>query len=291
MKVTQSIAPATTDALLRTWGAWVAAQLAAVGWVQVYANTNWATETRPGGANTALAHYEIWRMADTLQSTAPIFMKLEYGTGGTSTQSFGLWTTFATAWDGVSALTGITSPRTATSQKDHASTSTWLISGDTNRLLIAASIDVGQADQGMLMAVERTHDSLGNDTADGLLWMGAGCTGGGGADSIGDWKAYYWPAGATSPGTETIGIFPPTINTGTDGTTTAVYPVYISKGPYLDPPRAIFGCFANDYVVGSSNSIPMYGASATYYRVHATTYLNASRYATANTVTILARYD
>jgi hypothetical protein len=291
MKVTQSIAPATTDALFRTWGAWVAAQLAAVGWVQVYANTNWSTETRPGGANTAIAHYEIWRMADTLQSVAPVFMKLEYGSGGTSPASAGLWTTFAATWDGVSALTGLTSPRMATAQKDSASTSTWLVSGDTNRFLIMTSIDVGQADQGMLMAVERTHDGLGVDTAAGLLWVGAGGQAGGGADAIGDYKAYYWPWGGTSAGSETIGILPPTVGSGTNGTATSTYPVMIANGPYLNPPRCVLGCFASDYVVGSSNSIPLYGANVTYYRVHSTTYTNACRYTVASSFTLLARYD
>jgi hypothetical protein len=119
----------------------------------------------------------------------------------------------------------------------------------------------------MIMAVERTHDGVGTDTAAGLLWVGAGCQAGGGADGLADYKNYYWPWGGSSPGTETIGIFPPTFGTGTDGVTTAVYPVMICKGgPYLNPPRCLLGCFASDYVVDSTNVVPIYGANVSYYR-------------------------
>lgn len=68
-----------SDATFRAWGSAVSAQLAAVGLVQT-ADTgqiNWATVVRSGGAGSA--GYEIWRFNDALQATAPIFMRIEYG--------------------------------------------------------------------------------------------------------------------------------------------------------------------------------------------------------------------
>lgn len=74
----------STDAAFRAWGSELNTQLAAVGLVQT-ADTgqiNWTTVTR-AGAN-ADAGYEVWRMNDTQQSSAPFFLKLTYGTGGST---------------------------------------------------------------------------------------------------------------------------------------------------------------------------------------------------------------
>ena len=74
----------STDVAFRAWGSELSANLAAVGMVQT-ADTgqiNWSTVTRAG--TTSDAGYEIWRFNDTQQSTSPIFLKLFYGTGATT---------------------------------------------------------------------------------------------------------------------------------------------------------------------------------------------------------------
>lgn len=101
----------SNNATFRAWGSALAAALAAVGLTQT-ADTgqiNWTTVTRPG-ANTA-AGYEIWRFNDTLQATAPIFIKIEYGTGN-STTSPGIWITVGTGSNGSGTITGQSSTRT-----------------------------------------------------------------------------------------------------------------------------------------------------------------------------------
>jgi hypothetical protein len=73
-----------SDANFRIWGAEFNSYLAAVGMVQT-ADTgqiDWVTVLRPGVSTDA--GYEIWRMNDTLQATAPIFVKFIYGTGSQS---------------------------------------------------------------------------------------------------------------------------------------------------------------------------------------------------------------
>jgi hypothetical protein len=74
-----------SDAVFREWGSDLAAKMAAVGLVQT-ADTgqiNWTTVVR-AGAN-ADAGYEIWRFNDSLQGTAPIFFRVNYGTGASTT--------------------------------------------------------------------------------------------------------------------------------------------------------------------------------------------------------------
>jgi hypothetical protein len=69
----------SSDAAFRTWGSEFNTKLAAVGLVQT-ADTgqiNWTTVTR--AAINSDAGYEVWRMNDTQQATAPIFLKIFYG--------------------------------------------------------------------------------------------------------------------------------------------------------------------------------------------------------------------
>jgi hypothetical protein len=107
-----------TDADFRAWGADYKTHLAAIGCVQT-ADTgqiNWATATRPTTPVNTAAGYEIWRFNDALQATAPIFFKLEYGTGGSTnaavgSQAPGMWLTVGTGSDGAGNITGVVSVR------------------------------------------------------------------------------------------------------------------------------------------------------------------------------------
>lgn len=85
---TFSVAPdLTTDATFRAWGSTLSAALATVGMVKT-ADTgqiDWATVVKPSGSN-AFMGYEVWRFNDALQSTAPIFLKVEFGSGGVATR-------------------------------------------------------------------------------------------------------------------------------------------------------------------------------------------------------------
>lgn len=76
----------TSDATFRAWWAEFRAMLAEVGLVQTSdtGQVDPATMTRPGMSMDA--GYETWRFNDSLQSTAPIFIKFFPGTGaGVST--------------------------------------------------------------------------------------------------------------------------------------------------------------------------------------------------------------
>jgi hypothetical protein len=106
----------TNDAEFRAWGSEVSGQLSSVGTTSSCltqtADTgqiNWVTVNRPG-TNTA-AGYEIWQLTDSLGVSAPIYLKIEYGTA--STNQPGMWITVGTGTNGAGTLTGSTSTRMA----------------------------------------------------------------------------------------------------------------------------------------------------------------------------------
>src|SRR3954452_19330861 len=99
------LAGANNDAEFRTWGSAIGPQIAAMGLVQT-ADTgqiNWATVLRPG-LNTS-AGYEIWRFADALQATKPVFIRIEYGIAAV-TDRMRIIARVGTATDGAGTLTG-----------------------------------------------------------------------------------------------------------------------------------------------------------------------------------------
>jgi hypothetical protein len=76
-----SLAAHNDNTQFRAWGAELNAKLTAMGLTQT-ADTgqiNWATVTK--AAINSEAGYEIWRFNDALQATAPIFIRIGYGTG------------------------------------------------------------------------------------------------------------------------------------------------------------------------------------------------------------------
>lgn len=94
------------DADFRAWGSEFSAKLALCGLVQT-ADTgqiNWATVTRP--AVNVMAGYEIWRFNDTMQASAPIFLKFQFGTT-TSATGPGIRIEIGTGSDGAGTITGI----------------------------------------------------------------------------------------------------------------------------------------------------------------------------------------
>jgi len=143
--------------------------MAAGGWVQAAetGQVNWTTVTKPTVTNTA-AGFEIWRMNDSLQATAPVFMKIEYGSGS-NTAIPGLWITVGSATNGAGTLSGTMSTRVgpmAYSNAVNAYPSRFR--GDTNSLAMClwqtwtASV---------FICVERQHDHLGADTPDGFMLL------------------------------------------------------------------------------------------------------------------------
>lgn len=96
-----------SDAEFRVWGKSMSDALTAVGFIKS-ADTgqiNWATVSR-AAVNTA-AGYEIRYLNDSLHSTCPIFVKIEWGTDSQADRPQ-VWLTVATGSNGSGTLNGTT---------------------------------------------------------------------------------------------------------------------------------------------------------------------------------------
>jgi hypothetical protein len=159
-----------TDADFRSWGTKVAAGIVAAGLVQT-ADTgqiNWATVLKPTLANT-VAGYEIYRFNDTLQATAPIFIKVEYGSGGGATTP-ALWVTVGTSTNGAGTVNNsIISTRKQLDATTTSATSLQLLcSGGTGWFTLVVVNPATSSSFSVLFTVDRTKDVTGADTADGV---------------------------------------------------------------------------------------------------------------------------
>lgn len=123
-----SIIAHTTDNDFRAWGSQLSAGLSSAGLTQT-ADTgqiNWTSVTIPGISTPA--GYEIWRNADST-----LFLKLEYGTGSTTTRPH-LWQTIGTGSDGVGNLTGQLTTRSLMSLDAN-------LSGNSGPTFLSSSVD------------------------------------------------------------------------------------------------------------------------------------------------------
>lgn len=89
----------------REWGLELSTKLAAAGLVQTTdtGQINWTTVAKP--VSNTIAGYEVWRMNDAMQATAPVFFKIEYG-GAASANAPRLQITVGTATNGAGTLSG-----------------------------------------------------------------------------------------------------------------------------------------------------------------------------------------
>lgn len=166
----------STDAAFRAWGLALSTALQSLfAKVTQTGEINWATVSKPA-TNGASAGFEVYRFNDSLQSTVPIFFKIEYGAyaGGTIRPS--IWMTVGKGADGSGNITSELFARsvivggnniwTATPKNSYAG------SGDGSLMVLSMwPSDTGSQDgAGQVFALERSRDDSGNPTGAGLFW-------------------------------------------------------------------------------------------------------------------------
>lgn len=168
----------TSDATFRTWGSELSGQLSSVGTASgcltQTADTgqiNWATVTRPG--SLGVGGYEIWQLTDSLGVSAPVYIKLEYGTGSGTTTPM-VWITVGTGTNGSGTITGSATTR-ATAGGNAVPTSTvtdyqsWVCCVEGH---LGVAFKVGYATSGSLTStcfvVERPCNADATFRSDGI---------------------------------------------------------------------------------------------------------------------------
>lgn len=249
----------SNDADFRAWGSELSAKFAAAGLVK-HTDTgqiNWATVTRPA-ANTA-GGFELWRFADSLQATAPIYLKIEYGTS-TSANFPQIWLTVGTGTNGSGTLNGTVSDRNPVAFSGAVS------AGNYPSYLCVAPGFVGLLHKAgasgswtgfAFFAVSRTHDTAGAATGNGffVLWGGVN------ANSICNSQSIRTAATAAAYTASNVYTCVPAQPVGSlVGADYQVYPVMgISPGVYVHPTLATI--IASEVPVGTTFQVAMVGAS------------------------------
>jgi len=166
------LASNSTDANFIAWGKNLSDALEALG-VTKTADTgqiDWATVLKPT-ANNQVMGYEIRQFTDALQATAPVLIKMEYGSSASGSAGIcpGIKITVGSASDGAGALTGSTSSIFSLFCTSSDSTINYpsYVSSDGGRINLALWISE-TASLPLAFWVERLKDSSGNPTADGV---------------------------------------------------------------------------------------------------------------------------
>jgi hypothetical protein len=157
----------SSDSNFRSWAKEISDALLAFGWVKT-ADTgqlDWNTIVRPSSANSYTG-YEIFRMADALQSTAPCFLKIEYGSGSSNALHPAIAIQIGTATTGAGVLAGNTSNRqTLISGGNTATLVTIRTSGDTNRFSATLASDYNNATNSISFCIERSYTPVSSPSA------------------------------------------------------------------------------------------------------------------------------
>lgn len=160
----------TSDATFRAWGSALSAALAAVGMVKT-ADTgqiNWATVVKPAAVNTQ-SGYEVWRFNDALQATAPLYVRIGYGSGS-NTLHPSLWFTCGKGSDGAGT---ITSPLHIIAQMvlgfiNTSATPWYVCSGDGSLLAIAPAPGLASSANSCVALIERSRSAAGAATGSAM---------------------------------------------------------------------------------------------------------------------------
>lgn len=264
------------DATFRTWGDGVADSLQAAALTKTSdtGQIDWTTVTRPTTANT-FAGYEIYRFTtDTKLADLGCYIKIEYGVGSATTRA-ALAFTVGTGTDGAGTLTGQVTTRTVFTPADASfgSTPTYCSGGDGR---VAAIINTSSGSSGaggnFVLVVERTRNSGGSLTADGIMVFASGGTG---TTTYGTLSAYITSNTVTELPTNRIGGFlqDRTGNYLDSFTLSTVHAVH--RNQLINPFVGIVLYYHSDLVRLQPISVSLYGTARTY--------LPVGRYTTTST--------
>lgn len=267
-------ADSSSTASFRAWGLAVSNAITAAGYPKTSdtGQIDWATVTAPASTVTAQG-YEIRQFNDSLQATRPIYFKVEYGSGA-STSSPNLWITVGTATNGAGTLSSMAGYGTTLGARQSLNAGNTfsavampcLFGGsDGSGLAVALFLNSGTA-AGMMFYIERHRNADGTASSEGFCW---GYAVGSNSPSTG-WQQFLYQ-NIIQQGT--TGSWPSLlINAVTGGLTghtvgNNIYPMPIFTGftPRLGAPSLVLaGVKAGEFGINNQFSMTHYGVSRTF---------------------------
>lgn len=259
------------------------------GWTQA-ADTG---QTAPSAAASVGSFYFIFKMADALQATCPVFVKISYGTNGTTVQ---FAVQVGQGSNGSGTLTGAVSNNVGNSLTTNEGVSTFpcYASGDSGSIRIFMW-QSGSQNTGFLFGVERSKNASGVNTAEYVTFLAA--------DANSNSGNFFWAwqhllAGNVNPQPTLTGsgvagwpiIAPPPGGTLNFNGTTAAIPFLPLPGKPGNPLLDWAGTAYGDVVEGQTNiTVSIYGANHNYISTKQNLFSNL--YNQGFKVALLMRYE
>jgi hypothetical protein len=151
----------------KDWGKSISDAILAAGWTKT-ADTGQVNWTTIASVPTSSGAYEIWAMADSLQSTFPVYMRLDYWNSGNNTC---VQPILGTGTSGTGNLTGPTPAFQIVGATNVGDGSTWAChySGDPSSFRFCLGTNSSYSSY---FAVERSKDPTGANTNKFAVVMG-----------------------------------------------------------------------------------------------------------------------
>ena len=238
--------------------------------------------SRPG-TNTAAGYY-VFKFNDTLQSTSPIFIKLEFGTG-TSASNPQMWITIGSGSNGSGTINGTAGTRVACGPGAALlSTVTNYVSRycyNTTQGFLGMVFKIGgistSNDTVFGFFVFRSVNSAGNATADSVMLL-TNSSSATGTSSSGNMQVISYNLSAAYLNSNPIAVstgwgYVPFGSTGTlEGTAGQIFPVFQWAGsssvPGYGVTNALALCLQSEINIGSTVTVTVLGSvSLTYVNV------------------------
>lgn len=246
----------STNTAFQAWGSAIANAFNTAGWVGVtgVGEVDWTTAAANASTLSSWG-FEIWRMNDALQSTVPVYLRIDYGSGTTVTAP-SIWLQLGSGSSG-NTVTGAYSTQLRAMATGNSGTTAWpaYFCGANSRMVMVLAPASANA---ITFSIERTKDANGNDTEEGVLFFASNTS----ATCV----QQYWN-GRTGPAPSESGFgsfLPSTGLSATTGNTTMFFPNYFYRGVYTNPAMNMLQCVSGSVTPYSEVSFAYYGGTHTY---------------------------
>jgi hypothetical protein len=221
--------------------------------------------------------YSVYRFNDSLQGSAPVFFKIEYG----KSTKYTVYVTVGTGSDGAGNITGIIYPRALlTSQNNTLSTANLYVSAKSNYFCFDFAFStVGGASQ---FSLERSQNADGTSNGNGIYTINQQYDNG----LNSRYKQLYTPFSGTVASAELVpATNPPSGQTNgmsRDGKVIN-YPIeFYDFGKILPPSRCFVGAFGANVVKGVEMPVKVNGVSQNMIGGNGSTWLSNPTIASFN---------
>ena len=280
-----------STANFRAWAQAMHDSFAAVGMVQTTDTGQINISTAAPSSAGVYVGYEIWRFADSLQATKPVFVKVEYGSGVNSTVQAAARFTVSNGTNGAGTLNGTLLMNSQQIQGQYQTADTApqpaFFCGDTSSIVFAWPTSNATAGfRPSVVMIERTRNTDGTPNGDAVgftLMQGYGY--GSNASQYGDTfsqlmsylntqvgPVYRW-APIASP--NTYGYWD---SAGSIGTDINLFPYLMSSPKPEAQALSLLGCYAQAMTVLTTAQVVVNGATHTYLALGPQCYCSALLY-------------